>query len=212
MLNKILNKLFYETKFSYKRVIIFAILSAFFTALFLVLPFTIHTSLANIGVYLESWILFALIIILNSEKPLEAAIKTFIFFLISQPLIYLLQVPFSFLGWQIFMYYPRWFVMTLLVIPGAYIAWYIKKDNVFSSIILSIATSYLVIQGTDFLCSTIDHFPKNLLSFIYCYVMAYLFINVFLHTKRNKIIAYIITTLALLFGIYRYVFLMGFAF
>lgn len=29
------------------------------------------------------------------KKPLESALKTFVFFLISQPLIYLLQVPFS---------------------------------------------------------------------------------------------------------------------
>lgn len=102
--------------------------------------------------------------------------------------------------------------MTLLVFPGAYIAWYVKKDNVISSIILSIATSFLVIQGTDFLCSTLDHFPKNFLSCVYCYLLAYLLIDRILHKKRNKVVAYVITTLALLFGIYRYVFLMGFAF
>lgn len=207
-----LNKILFNTKMTYKRVVLFAIITAFFTALFLILPFTVHTSLANLGTYLESWILFALIIILNCDKPIEAAIKAFIFFLISQPLIYLLQVPFSYLGWQIFMFYPRWFILTLLVFPGVYLAWHVKKDNIFSSIILSFATSILVIQGTDFLCSTLDHFPKNLLSCIYCYVLAYLLINKILHNKKNRIIAYIITGLALLFGIYRYVFLMGFAF
>lgn len=207
-----LNRLFFNTKMTYKRVIIFAVVTAFFAALFLVLPFTVHTSLANLGTYLESWILFALIIILNCDKPIEASIKTFLFFLISQPLIYLLQVPFSYLGWQIFMFYPRWFIFTLLVFPGAYIAWYVKKDNVLSSIILSVATSILVIQGTDFLCSTLDHFPKNLLSCIFCYALAYLLINKILNNKKNKTIAYIITGLALIFAIYRYVFLMGFAF
>ena len=124
---------------SWKKVVIFAIAVAIMTALFLILPFTVHTSLANVGTYVESWILFALIIIMNCKKPFEAAIKTFVFFLISQPLIYLLQVPFSNLGWQIFMFYPQWFYITLLTLPGGFIAWYVKKQKIYSVFILGIA-------------------------------------------------------------------------
>ena len=207
-----LNKLFFNTKMTYKRVIIFAIVVAIFSALMLILPFTIHTSLSNPGTYLESWILFALIIIMNSDKPLEAGIKTLLFFGISQPLIYLLQVPFSSLGWQLFMFYPRWGIISLLTFPGAMIAWYIKKDSVLSAIILSVATSFLVFQGIYFMCECLNFPPHNLLSFIYCFVLVFVFILTLLKKKTNRIVAFSITGIALLVSIWAQVFLMGFAF
>lgn len=36
---------------------------------------------------------------MNSKDPLDSALKTFVFFLISQPLVYLVQVSFSEMGW-----------------------------------------------------------------------------------------------------------------
>lgn len=191
-----LNKLFFEINMTWKKVIIFAIGTAVFTATILIIPFTLHSSLGNIGTYLESWILFALIIIINCKKPLEAALKTFVFFLISQPLIYLLQVPFSYLGWQIFMFYKQWFLITLLTFPGAYIAWYVKKDNILSGIILSVACSILVGFGAYFVSSLIHNFPSNLLSVIYCYVLAYLMIFVLLKNKKSRTVSLAITSLS----------------
>lgn len=191
-----LNKLFFGIEVTWKKVVIFAVATAAFTALMLILPFTIHTSFSNIGTYLESWILFALIIIMNCKKPIEAALKTFVFFLISQPLIYLFQVPFSYLGWNIFMFYKQWFIITLLTLPGGYIAWYVKKDNILSALILSVACSILCYFGAYFLNSLIINFPHNLLSCIYCYVLAYLLIFVLLKNKKTRTIALIITTIA----------------
>lgn len=207
-----LNKLFFKLNMSYKNVILFSIAVAVFTAAVLVIPFTVHTSLANVGTYLEAWILFALIIIMNCEKPLEAGIKTFIFFLISQPLIYLLQVPFSNLGWQIFMFYPTWGILTLFTFPGAMIAWYIKKDNVLSALILSAACALLGFMCMYFLASTLDHFPKQLLSCLFCISLAIILIYTLLKNKKNRIIASIILLLSLGFGFYSQILLMGFAF
>lgn len=207
-----LNKLFFHTKMSYKNVVLFAIGAALFSALMLILPFTVHTSLSNIGTYLESWVLFALIICMNCNKPLEAGLKAFLFFLISQPLIYLFQVPFSMLGWQIFMFYKQWFLITIATLPGGMIAWYVKKDNVLSAIILSVATSYLVSQGIYFMCEMLNFFPHNLLSFIYCFVLVFVLILTLLKKKRNRIIAFTISGACLLANIWVQVLLMGFAF
>ena len=99
------------------------------TAIFLIMPVFRNTSFERMGVYLEAWIFFAIIIMANCKTPLESALKTFIFFLISQPLIYLIQVPFSSMGWQLFGYYRTWFIWTLLTFPMAYIGWYIKKKT-----------------------------------------------------------------------------------
>lgn len=183
---------------SWTKVIIFAVLIAVFTALMLIIPFAIHTSLANMGTYIESWIIFAIIIVTNCERPLEAGLKTFVFFLISQPLIYLFQVPFSYLGWHIFMFYPQWFYITLLTLPGGYIAWFIKKDNILSSVILSVATIFLIFQGCYFIPSLITNFPKNLLSILFCFVSAFSLIFIVLKNKNNRILSLIITSLSLI--------------
>lgn len=207
-----LRKLFFETKMTWQRVIIFAIAVAAFTALMLIIPFTIHTSLSNPGTYLESWILFALLIIMNCNTPIEAGLKTFVFFLISQPLIYLLQVPFSSLGWQIFMFYPKWGLLTIATFPGAMIAWQIKKDNILSALILSVANAFLSFQGIYFLCEALNNFPHNILSFVYCIFLMFMFIYVLLRQKKTRNIAFVISIIALAISIYGQVFLFGFAF
>ncbi len=72
----------------------------------------------DIAVTEERWILPAILIIANCKKPLESALKTFVFFLISQPIIYLVQVPFAEMGWDLFKYYRYWFMITLFTFPG----------------------------------------------------------------------------------------------
>lgn len=207
-----LNKLFFEINMTWKRIILFAITTSIFSAAMLVIPFTVHTSLANPGTYPEFWLICALIIVMNCKSYLEAGLKTFVFFLISQPLIYLLQVPFSWLGWQIFMYYPRWFIVTLFTFPAAMIAYQIKKDNIISSIILSFGCAMLTFIGMYFLASTFDHFPHMLLSVIFCFVSVIFLIKTLLKKKTNRIIASVISILSLCFGFYYSFLLMGFAF
>lgn len=207
-----LNKLFFKNEMTWKRVILFAIITAIFSAVMLIIPFTAHTSLANPGTYPEFWLLCALIVVMNCNSPLDAGLKTFVFFLISQPLIYLIQVPFSWLGWQLFMYYPRWFIATLFTFPMAMIAYYIKKDNVLSSIILSLACALLTFMGMYFLAATLDHFPHMLLSVIFCFALVPILIIALLKKKKNRIIASVISILSLNFGFFYSFLLLGFAF
>ena len=66
-----------------------------FTAAMAILPVFQNTSFSTIVVTFEVWILFGITIIMNSRSNLDSALKCFVFFLISQPLVYLLQVPFA---------------------------------------------------------------------------------------------------------------------
>ena len=59
------------------------------------IPITADTSFRDIAIKFECWILFGIIIICNSKNPKDSALKCFVFFLISQPLVYLIQVPLS---------------------------------------------------------------------------------------------------------------------
>ena len=187
-MKKILNNLFFGLEITWIKVIILAIFSALFSASMLIIPFTIHTSLSAPGTTFEFWIFMALIIIMNCKKPLEAASKTFIFFLISQPLIYLIQVPFSYLGWSLFMYYKQWFIITLLTFPGAFIAWYVKKDNIFSVLILSVALFILIYMGEYYFAYVLNRFPYYVLAFVFCFAQAYGLEFILLKNNVNRLI------------------------
>ena len=187
---KRIKRIFGGIDLSWKKLIIFAIITAVYTATMAILPITSDTSFRDIAATLEWWILFGVIIICNSKSNLDSALKCFVFFLISQPLIYLLQVPFSWQGWNLFSYYKYWFIWTLLTIPMGYIGYYIKKDNIFSVIILLPMLILLAIIGVGFFSSTLASFPHHLLSGIFCFIAIILIILGVLNKKKNIIISF----------------------
>ena len=167
-----MKKIFGGIDLTWKKLIVFAIITGVYTALMALIPITKDTSFRDIAIQFEWWILFGVIIISNSKSPLDSALKCFIFFLISQPLVFLIQVPFSYLGWNIFVYYKHWFLWTLLCFPMGFIGYYIKKNNIFSVIILLPMLVFLAYIGLGYLSSTIYSFPHHLLSFIACFAGA----------------------------------------
>lgn len=177
---------------SWLKVILLAVGSAVFTAVMLLLPPLKDTSFQDIGVYLECWILLALFIIVNCKKWWEAMLKCFVFFLISQPLIYLLQVPFYADGFGIFRFYKSWFNMTLLTIPGAVIAYQVKRKDWLSVLVLSVANGYLAYQAVTYLRMTIGNFPHHLLSFLFCIALIVFFTFVLLEKTSHRVTALVL--------------------
>ena len=196
-----MKKLFGGLKMTWPVVIVFAVLAGAFTAL-MALKAPDGSSFHEIAVHLEAWILFAILIITNCEKPLEAAVKTFVFFLISQPLVYLFQVPFSFLGWGLFRFYRYWFLVTLLTFPGAYLGWYIKKDSIWAGLILSVMLVLLIQSGTTYARDMAEHFPNHLLSTLFCFALVPLFIWGILKNRKARILALILCVLALALSVW----------
>ena len=196
-MKKFLKKLFGGLNFTWPRLIIFAILMSIYTALMAMLV-PDGNSFHDIAVTPEWWVLPAILIIVNSQKPLDAALKTFVFFLISQPLVYLLQVPFSSMGWGLFRYYPYWLKITLLTFPGAFLGWYIKKDKWYSGLILSVMTVLLALTGVAYIRAFLETPPNHLISILYCFVTIPLYIFVIFKDKAPRIIAAALTILAIL--------------
>ena len=179
-----MKKLFGGINLTWKKLIIFAIIAGAYTALMALLPITKDTSFRDIAIYFEWWILFGIIIIANSKSPLDSAIKSFVFFLISQPLVYLIQVPFSSMGWGLFGYYKYWFYWTLACLPMGYIGYYIKKKNWLGVLILSPMIVLLAYLGLGYINSTIESFPHHLLSGISCFlIIIVVVLNLFDHKK-----------------------------
>ena len=193
---KTLRKLFFGLEMTWVKTVIFALLTAFLTAGVLMIPGLKGTSFVNIGTTFECWILFALIVILNCNGFWEAGLKVFLFFLISQPLIYLLQVPT--VGWEIFRYYPRWALWTVACLPGGMIAWRVKKGDLLSGFILSVATASLAAMSVWFFGQTLNAFPHQLVSSLFCLVLAFGFPFVLLQKRGPRAAALAVTLAALI--------------
>ena len=200
-----LKKIFLNYNMTWLRVILFAVITAVVTAGLNEIRFLNDTSFQDIAIAFECWFLFAVFIIVNCKTWWEASLKTFIFFLISQPLIFLLEVPFEPLGWELFvLYYPRWFKLTLLTLPGAAIAFLVKKQKWYSVPVLCVATSYLAFVAVMYLQSVIGHFPHHLISCVFCIALAVFFILVLFDKKSLRLSSFAVTAAAFAFGLYYY--------
>ncbi|SCW58949.1 hypothetical protein SAMN02910456_02018 [Ruminococcaceae bacterium YRB3002] len=173
---------------SWPVVILYAVGTGVLAALFMIIPGFAKTSLGRMGETLEVWIFYAVILMANCKRPLESAFKTFVFFLISQPLIYLLQVPFSPLGWGTFSHYPYWFVWTLLTFPMAFAGWYIRKHNWLSlSIFLPILFLLTCDYVSGFMSAYVD-FPHLIVTALFCLGQVVLYMYVFTENIWQKLI------------------------
>ena len=200
ILRRCTDKIYGGLNMSWPVVMMYSVAAALLTSIFLILPVFKDTSFARMGVTFEAWIFFAVIIMANCRTPLESALKTFVFFLISQPLIYLIQVPFTVLGWQIFMYYRYWFIWTLLTLPMAYIGWYITKKNWLSLLILAPVLCYLTWLYVDGFRTAYSHFPRMLVMALFCLLQVLIYLYVFTEKTVQKLIG-LVAPLAVMFAL-----------
>lgn len=197
-LKKATDKIYGGLKMSWLAVILYAVGAAILTAAVLIIPVFKDTSVERIGVHLEAWIFFAVIIMANCKKPLESALKTFVFFLISQPLIYLLQVPFSWQGWGLFAYYKTWAIWTAATFPMAFVGWFIVKKNWWSVLILTAANCFLAYTAVACFSETFKSFPHLLLAGLFCVFQIVLYILVFFPCKWQKLVGFALPVLCAL--------------
>lgn len=161
-----LKKVFGGLNITWPVVIIGAIVAGVYTGLMAKAPYVQDTSLTDICVTFESWVLFAAIIVTNTKTPLESALKCFVFFLISQPLVYLVQVPFS--GWGIMDYYKNWIVWTLATLPLGFAGHYITKNNIVAMLVMAAGSIFLAFHAAGFLHQALNNPPWHILSFLFC--------------------------------------------
>ncbi|MBR0137064.1 MAG: hypothetical protein IJM15_01500 [Erysipelotrichaceae bacterium] len=162
-----MKKLFGGLNITWKALIIWAVAAGVYTGVIALIPALLETSFHDIAVSFEWWILFGIIIITNSKTPIESALKCFVFFLISQPLVYLVQVPFNRMGWGIFVYYPAWFRWTLLTPVMGYIGYYMRLEKWWGLFILGPILVFLASHFLGFAGEARSFFPNHLLSAIF---------------------------------------------
>lgn len=173
-----IRKLFGGINLTWPRLIIASILIGLLVGIIMINPDWKDTSISQIGVGFSWWVLFGTIIIANSKSNADSALKCFVFFLISQPLIYLVQVPFAEMGWGLFMYYKYWAIWTVLTLPMGFVGYYIKKNNIWSALILSGPIFLLLIEGIGYTTPGVDgeisqYFAMGILSLIFIALIIY---------------------------------------
>lgn len=124
-----------------------------------------------------------MLIITNCKSPRESACKTFVFFLMSQPIIFLIQPN----GVDLFLrYYGDWFIWTLFTFPMAWIGWYTRKNNVPAALILSTMLIMLAMHTYDYVMM------GHMLSAIFSFAQIFILIFAILKEKKHKILALIL--------------------
>lgn len=187
-------------------VLILSVASAVVTALLNCIPGLERTSLTAPAETPEVWVVLAVYIILNCKGYKDAMLKTFVFFLISQPLIYLIEVPFKPLGWGLFNYYPFWGFVTVLTIPGAALCYRVRKGDMLAALILSAANFLMIFTGLYRINTLTSEFPRFLLALIFCIAVPFLFSWFLLKTKNARITAMALCVLFIIAGIWYFVF------
>ena len=162
------------------------------------IPVFQDTLFITITTTFEVWILFGIIIIMNSKSNMDSAMKCFVFFLISQPLVYLIQVPFSPQGWGLLGYYKYWFVWTVLRLPMGYIGYWMKKDKWWGYLILlpmiaMTAGSYSA-NFSDFLFSM----PRYILISLFCAFAMIVYPLAVFENRKIKTVGTVISGIAVI--------------
>ena len=167
-MKKAIAKQFGRINLTWPRLIIAAVIAGVYTAVVALIPALQDSSFHTIAVSFEVWILFGILIIMNSKSNLDSALKCFVFFLISQPLVYLIQVPFSELGWGLFGYYKYWFIWTVLCFPMGYIGYYMKKDKWWGYLILLPMILLTALSYQTYFSNFLFSSPRYLLVTLFC--------------------------------------------
>ena len=192
---KLINKLFGGIKLTWLKVLIMATVIGIYTGVVMVVPIFKDTSFRDLGATFEVWIFFGIFIIMNSKSAKDSALKCFVFFLISQPLIYLIQVPFCWQGWGILNYYKYWFMWTVLCLPMGYIGYHLKDNKWYGLLIL---TPMIVLTAYEYLYyigDVIGFFPNHLLTCIFCAVACIVYSLACFKDKKYRIIEIVISVL-----------------
>ncbi len=195
---KSIQKLFGGMNLTWPKLIIAALIAGVFTAVMAIIPALHYTSFIAITVTFEVWILFGILIIMNSKSNLDSAWKCFVFFLISQPLVYLIQVPFSSLGWGLFGYYKYWFLWTLLCFPMGFIGYWMKKDKWWGYLIL---LPMIVLTADSYLKYFSEfqfYLSRYILIVLFCACAMILYPAAIFQSKKIRIVGAAIGTVAVI--------------
>jgi len=188
---EIMKRLFGDLKMSWLKVVLFAVIAGVYTGTVMLFPVLKDTSFQDIGISYEWWVIFAVIVVVNCKKSWEAMLKCFVFFLISQPLVYLVEVGAGSLSFDMGWYYYRsiWLPMTFLTLPGGLIAYFCKKQNIPGAVILGLGNTIQLMLALSYFGRAAKAFPHHILSGLVCVASIVVMSLCIQKERRGRLIA-----------------------
>jgi hypothetical protein len=196
-----MKRLYGNLKMSWPKVIIFSLIVGIYTGLIMMVDALDETSFQDIGISYEWWVIFAVIIVVNCSKNWEAMLKCFVFFLISQPVVYAVEVLFGEFGIdQAIVYFRTWLPMIILTLPGGFIAFYCKKQNMLGAVILGLGNAIQCLFGAVYFIKAVSSFPHHILSCIICFASMFIMSICIQKEKKYRLVSillpFVLTALA----------------
>ncbi len=184
----LLRKLFGGLKMSWPATVLFALGAGVYAGIMASIPALQQTSLHDIAVSYEWWVVFAFIIASNCEKGWESALKTFVFFLISQPVIFGVEVVLGsvtpYMAW--YYYSTIWGPATLVTLPGGFIAHLITKQNALGCIILGLGCAIEGLMCVSYALRMVSNPPYHLLTAVFCLIAAVAMCYAIQHDNKRR--------------------------
>lgn len=182
-----------QINMTWLKTVLFAVIAGVYTGLIMLVPALDNTSFQDIGVGYEWWVIFAVIVVVNCKKNWEAMLKCFVFFFLSQPIIFAVEVLFNHITLeQAIQYYRIWLIPTILTLPGGLIAFYCKKQNTVGAIVLGLGNTIQLVLGVSYVVSCVKDFPHHLLSVLVSVISILLMSFAIQKEKKNRIISLVL--------------------
>lgn len=173
----------------------FAVIIGIYVGVINQIPILHDTSFQDIAVMLEWWVLFAVLIVSNCKSAREAGLKCLVFFLISQPVIYLVELPTLGLDKALYYYTSIWLPISLLTLPGGAIAFLAKRQNALGAAILGVGNTIVALMGVSYFQQILKVFPRHLLTVVSCAAIVAVTVLGMQRKRRTRLLSAAITVL-----------------
>lgn len=173
----------------------FAVIIGVYVGIINQIPILHDTSFQDIAVTLEWWVLFAVLIVSNCKSAWEAGLKCLVFFLISQPVIFLVELPTIGLDKALYYYTGIWLPISLMTLPGGAIAFLAKRQNVLGAAILGVGNTIVALMGVSYFQQILKVFPRHLLTVASCAAIVAVTILGMQKKRRTRLLSAAITVL-----------------
>lgn len=195
----VLKKMFGGLNMSWLFVVLFAVGAGVYSGLMGGLRITDGTSFNDIAVSQECWVIFAFIIASNCKKGWESALKVFVFFLISQPIFYLVDIALGGIStefaWQC--YCNIWLPATMFTLPGGFIAFFIQRQDSLGWVVLGLGCTLQAFLGMSYAIQLMQNPPFHLFTVLLCFASIFVFTFAIQHDKRGRIATLSICVIAI---------------
>lgn len=164
-------RLFGDMPMTWPIVLVFGVAAGVYTGVMNSIPALANTSFHDISVTHEWWVIFAFVIASNTKKGWESALKTFVFFLVSQPLCFLTEVLLGSVSAEMALYYYTavWGPATLLTLPGGFVAHLIGRQDPLGWAVLGLGCTIQSLLGCHYLGTMLQTPPFHLLTTLVCF-------------------------------------------